>query len=263
MRLPILVVVLFLALALPAISKAQAPEEFDTALYFPIEPGEYSMFLLDDIVFVTSTVLDRVEVVNGVTTQVIEDAGGVLDGQRRNATNDIFGARTHRLFTPDLFFPGFGFFDRTITLIPPLKRFDQFFELGETNPSNGTAMIEFSDGSSSTANYNASTRVVGPERIDVPFGTFDSIAFQEVLTLSDSTGSATVTVVSWRVPGLGKLRVETTEQSGGVIGPTSVAVLTTTNREFVPEPSLETLQLSAFTMIGITLSLRKKARSRS
>jgi hypothetical protein len=196
----------------------------------------------------TETVLPGFFDVNGAATQAIETTGGELSGTRVFVSGGESGIRTHRVFTPDLFIDGVGFLDLTATFIPPIL-FPLSFCIGDVIEHDGTVLFEFSDDTAFTSNVSETRRPTSLEEITVPFGTFETLKFQEVSRFFGTVGGTPIetiaTAVVWNEGGLGTVRSEVS-----LDGETDVAVLVDTNRTPVPEPSPLILGLSALAALA-------------
>jgi hypothetical protein len=229
--------------------EAAAAGEFESTLYDPIEPGQFSTFSVPGQPNETATVQTGFETVNSVQTRVIAFTGGEDPGSRDNVTNDELGIRTHRLFIPNIIIPGFPVFDRTITFTPPIRDLFAAFDLGEVVQSQGNAFIQDSDGFSITVSFDQTTTIGQFEEITVPFGTFPAVRIDQTLTLSDGVETEISTQTIWAAAGLGAVKVEDTTEPT-----TIVSELIDTNRMFVPEPTSALLQLFALSMLVLLRS---------
>ena len=123
----------------------------------PLEPGTFSTFLKNGLNLQTETVLPGTFIVNGAQSQAIETTGGKFSGLRVFLSVDPDGGRTHGSFIEDLLIEGFGFVDRMVTWSPPIF-VPRNFCVGDVIQANGSAIFEFSEGTTFTIDYSDTFR---------------------------------------------------------------------------------------------------------
>jgi hypothetical protein len=64
---------------------------YDAEVYYPLDPQQWSTFLLPDSPSETDLVLPNQVLVNGIETSVIVTSGGENDGWRAYETSDVAG----------------------------------------------------------------------------------------------------------------------------------------------------------------------------
>jgi hypothetical protein len=152
--------------------------EVDSTLYFPLMPGDHAVFRQNGIDEIASTVLQGSANINGSDTLVAEVQGGEYSGSRTYQTSDQQGLRVHRIFYADLFVPGFGFTDSSITFSPPMKLAESIQSIGVLQHGGGTATLEYEGLGSITLDYTSTSRMVGFEPVSVPHGSYDALKQQ-------------------------------------------------------------------------------------
>jgi hypothetical protein len=195
---------------------------FSARPYLPLESGNSWTYLVDDVSSVTTTVLPGTTEINGVATKALQSTGGFTEYY----TNDASGIRLHRQFEPDVFIPGFGTIDLTVTYNPPIPITDALTDVEEIANSSGTAETSPNIGSFA---YNSNFTVQAFENISVPLGNFGVVRIHGTITIV-GVGTATATLYAARGIGVIKLLqsaegiTQTNELSGtNVVPPEIVA----------------------------------------
>ena len=93
----------------------------DCRLLTPIVDGASWEVQVDGETGITLEVLPGTSRVNGVDTKVILMIGGPVSGAKEYLTNDETGARLYRVSYSDIYIPGAGFIDTSLTLDPALQ----------------------------------------------------------------------------------------------------------------------------------------------
>jgi hypothetical protein len=154
-------------------------ELIDAAEYFPSMPGTMWRYAQTGGAEFTTRVLDKLIRVNGTPTAVFEDSPS---GARAFYTADAAGLLLHRLFQRDVFIPGLGRVNVTLTFDPPVQWAEALTDIGRTASSNG--VVEAAVGSRRVPLvYSASFTVEGLDTVTVPAGTFDVVRIQGTLTI--------------------------------------------------------------------------------
>jgi hypothetical protein len=236
-------------------SEPVSADSLQASVYYPVNPGEFSSFVVDRMRFETLHVLQAPEVVGGVVTNVVELRGsdGYPREGRTNVTNDVLGVRTHRMVVI-----GEDRVDRSITFTPPWKRADRSFGLGDVLSSSGSAFWELSTGASFMTSFSSTTHIDRVEPLEVLlFGRLEALVVRESITFTDAMSSVTTTMSTWRAPGLGIIREEVSDS----LGTNETKELLTTNRQLLPEPTISGLRAVVLVMLARLAAHRRRLAS--
>lgn len=155
--------------------------DFISADYFPADPGLTWKYLKDGAATVDITVLTEPAAINGVATDVFQDASG----QKEFYTADSDGIRLHGFSFPRVLIEGLGRTSFSLTFAPPVLLADGVADIGQTATSSGIARtnklprIGIID-----IPYSANFTVAEFDNITVPAGNFDIVRLQGSLNLS-------------------------------------------------------------------------------
>ena len=206
---------------------------------------EDSWTYLENGVSVTEIVVGT-ELVNGVSTFVVETVTGPDVGTKAFVTNDENGLRFHKEVIPE---PDGGSF----VLRPPGTELQADFPAPSGFVSSGDVDFTFTGLGMFPGTYEVSVAVIGLEMVTVPAGTFQALRVDFNGDITVSAFGMTLTIVStgseWYAAGIGIVRSTST-----VDGENFTSELVSTN---VPEPSAGLLGSAA-----LALPMARNSRSR-
>jgi len=229
----------------------------DCRLLMPITDGAFWEVQVDGVTGITLEVLPGSSKVNGIPTRVILMTGGPVSGAREYLTNDETGARLHRVSYSDLYIPGMGSIDTSLTLDPALQMLFSEVEIGDEITSSGDAALYYEGYGTFSLDYSAVANVVNLEQVTVPYGTFEALRVEWELTMSGWIGwqfvSESESATVWLLAGVGELKSITSSS-----GETITSELVSTTLVPVPEPGARLASIAA--LLAISSCVRKRPR---
>jgi hypothetical protein len=178
--------------------------------YFPLNAGTVWRYITNEGNTVERIVLKKKVMVNGVETSVVKYVDENLRVYFSSSSDGIF---LHREYEPSVYVQSYGWTSIDATFDPPVKFGNPTFEVGDSIPSQGTA-VTHAAGRTFNFGYTAITTVEALENISVSAGTFDTIRVRMELTLTSGYGSFTITSNQNFAEGIGIVKDVTTDTEG-------------------------------------------------
>ena len=167
-----------------------ASADFLTEAAFPLNTGRIWHNLRDSTTPEDEEVLPGpLQLINGVATTVVDIRSMGSPIGTENVTNDAFGFQVHRVTDQTV----------TSTFSPPIQFLSTSFDVGTVVTSSGNATYA----GFGTFPYSTTTTVTGIETTTVPYGTFDAVVIDQLITIASTSATARF----YLVPHIGPVRV--------------------------------------------------------
>jgi hypothetical protein len=152
--------------------------------YFPLTPGTKWTYIVNGKDTVKCSVLKEKVKVGGVETSVLYYPQRNI---KQNYTSDSQGIRLHQMPIEDLCIDGYGCFDLTVTLSPPIVLAGGTMSIGQSFNTSGTAKASLPYYGPLQLPYSASFRFEGFETVSVPAATFRAVKLSGSYTIAGQT----------------------------------------------------------------------------